>query len=301
MNSAPEVIDAHHHLWDPATRAYPWLAGDAMAPIRHRYDVDTLRALTRRAGVSRTVLVQTVPDVAETVELLGTADTSRDLVAGVVGWVDLTDPSVADVLAALRAGPGGDLLVGIRHQAQDEPDPAWLARQDVLRGVRAVVAAGLAYDLLVLTHQLPSARRLVERVPEGRFVLDHAAKPPIVRGSSASWAAAVRGLATASNVACKLSGLVTEADWRHWAASDIEPYADVVLDAFGPERVMFGSDWPVCELASGYADVFELAGTLCESLDEVGSTEVFGNSARRWYGLAGARSAAVGGTNGAIS
>jgi L-fuconolactonase len=295
------VIDAHHHLWDPATRDHPWLAGDVLAPIRRRYDADDLRAHASRAGVDRTVLVQTASDIGETEDFLATADANRDLIAGVVGWVDLTDPSVADTLAALRKAPGGDLLVGIRHQAQDEPDPRWLARADVVRGIRAVVAGGLAYDLLVLVHQLEAAIELVAQVPEGRFVLDHAAKPSIATGEQEPWAGLVRRLAAAPNVACKLSGLVTEANWRHWNAADIQPYADVVLDAFGPERVMFGSDWPVCELAGSYADVFDLAGTLCGDIDGTARTEVFGNTARRWYGLAGARSQANGGTKGSMS
>lgn len=297
----PETIDAHHHLWDPATRDYPWLAGDVLAPIRRRYDTEALRVHTREAGIDATVLVQTASDVDETVDFLAVADANRDLIAGVVGWVDLTDPSVGDVLAGLRERPGGDLLVGVRHQAQDEPDPSWLARTDVVRGVRAVVAAGLAYDLLVLPHQLAAASELVGQVPEGRFVLDHAAKPPITSGDLEPWAGLVRALAASTNVACKLSGLVTEADWRHWNVADFRPYAEVVLTAFGPERVMFGSDWPVCELAANYAEVFELARTLCGGLDGTARTDVFGKTSLRWYGLAGARSQASGGTKGSCS
>jgi L-fuconolactonase len=272
------IVDAHHHLWDPARRDYPWLAGDVLAPIRQRYDVAALRSHAAAAGIQRTVLVQTVPDVAETVEFLALADQNRDLIAGVVGWVDLT-AGTADALARLRNEPGGDLLVGIRHQAQDEPDSNWLGRDDVVAGVRAVVDAGLAYDLLVLPHQLPSAISLVERVPAARFVLDHAGKPPIATGELEPWAGLLRRLASSPDVAVKLSGLVTEADWRTWTAADIRPYAEVVLDAFGPDRVMFGSDWPVCELAASYAAVIGLARELA-----AGET-VFGDTARRWYGL----------------
>jgi L-fuconolactonase len=271
-------VDAHHHLWDPERRDYPWLAGDVLAPIRRRYDVPMLRENAMACGIQRTVLVQTVPDVDETVEFLALADQNRDLIAGVVGWVDLT-AGTADMLAWLRNEPGGDLLVGIRHQAQDEPDPDWLGRADVVAGVRAVVDAGLAYDLLVLPHQLPSAISLVERVPAGRFVLDHAGKPPIATGAPEPWAGLLRRLARSPDVAVKLSGLVTEADWRAWTAADIRPYADVVLDAFGPDRVMFGSDWPVCELAASYAAVVGLAREL--AADE----GVFGDTAGRWYRL----------------
>jgi L-fuconolactonase len=272
------IVDAHHHLWDPARRDYPWLAGDVLAPIRKRYDVAALRSHTTAAGIQRTVLVQTVPDVDETVGFLALADANRDLIGGVVGWVDLT-AGTADSLARLRNEPGGDLLVGIRHQAQDEPDPEWLGRDDVVAGVRAVVDAGLVYDLLVLPHQLPSAISLVERVPAGRFVLDHAGKPPVATGELEPWAGLLRRLAGFPDVAVKLSGLVTEADWQAWTAADIRPYAEVVLGAFGPDRVMFGSDWPVCELAASYADVVALAREL--AADDA----VFGDTATRWYRL----------------
>jgi len=225
-----------------------------------------------------------VPDVAETVEFLAVADANRDLIRGVVGWVDLTD-GVADALARLRNEPGGDLLVGIRHQAQDEPDPGWLGRDDVLAGVRAVASAGLVYDLLVLPHQLPAAIGLVRRVPEGRFVLDHAGKPPIASGATEPWTSLLRELSESPNVAVKLSGLVTEADWTTWTARDIRPYADAVLAAFGPARVLFGSDWPVCELAADYAGVVGLAGMLCAGLTPAERTAVFGGTATDWYRL----------------
>jgi L-fuconolactonase len=272
------IVDAHHHLWDPATRDYPWLA--ELDPIRRRYDVADLRGHTAAAGVTRTVLVQTVSDIGETKEFLALANAHRDLIAGVVGWVDLTSPSVPDVLARLRDLPGGDLLAGIRHQAQDEPDAAWLARTDVRAGVRAVVAAGLVYDLLVLPHQLAAATTLVRAVPDGRFVLDHAAKPPIASGALQPWAGSIRALAALPNVACKVSGLVTEARSRATAA--IRPYTDVVLTSFGADRVMFGSDWPVCELVCGYADVVALAAALTDGHD---TARVFGGTATAWYGL----------------
>lgn len=279
------TIDAHHHLWDPAVRDYPWLAGDVLDPIRHAYHVADLRAKTTESGVDGTVLVQTLSDVAETVDFLGMADANRDLILGVVGWVDLTDPGVGDTLASLRDKPGGDRLVGIRHQAQDEDDPGWLARADVLRGLAAVADAGLVYDLLVLPHQLESATTAVRAVPEGRYVLDHAAKPPIASGGREPWASLMHELAGHSNVACKLSGLVTEADWTHWTIEDIRPYAEIVLGEFGPERVLFGTDWPVCELASGYAEVTGLARELCAGLSAADQAAVFGGNARSWYRL----------------
>jgi L-fuconolactonase len=279
------IIDAHHHLWDPGVRDYPWLAGDVLDPIRRAYHVADLRAQAKQSGVDGTVLVQTVPDVGETVDFLGMADADRDLILGVVGWVDLTDPDVAATLTALRKGPGGDRLVGIRHQAQDESDPAWLARADVLRGLGTVADAGLTYDLLVLPHQIDSAITAVTEVPQGRYVLDHAAKPPIASGEREPWATLIHQLAAQSNLACKLSGLVTEANWTQWTAKDIRPYADTVLAEFGPSRVLFGSDWPVCELAADYAGVTDLARELCSGLSEADQTAVFGDNARQWYRL----------------
>ena len=279
------IIDAHHHLWDPAAREYGWLAGDVLAPIRHAYHPADLRTKAKESGVDGTVLVQTVSDVAETVDFLGMADDNRDLILGVVGWVDLTDPEVGRTLASLRAGRGGDRLAGIRHQVQDEDDPAWLVRPEVLRGLAAVAEAGLTYDLLVLPHQLDAALTAVTEVPQGRYVLDHAAKPPIVSGEREPWASRIRELAGHANLACKLSGLVTEADWTRWNADDIRPYADVVLAEFGPRRVLFGTDWPVCELASSYAGVTELARELCAGLSDVDRVAVFGGTAREWYRL----------------
>jgi L-fuconolactonase len=280
-----ERIDAHHHLWDPAQRDYEWLAGEALAPIRHRYDAANLREQTRANGISRTILVQTVPDVTETVEFLATADANRDLIAGVVGWVDLTNPGIKDTLASLRAEQGGDLLIAIRHQAQDEPDPEWLAREEVQAGIQAVAEAGLAYDLLIMPHQLPSAIRTVQKIPEGKFILDHAAKPPIKSATQTPWADLIEKLAEQPNVACKLSGLVTESDWKRWSATEIQPYADVVLTNFGPTRTMFGSDWPVCELATNYEGVVKLATDLCAQLTDQEKTAIFSTTATKWYQL----------------
>ncbi len=279
------IVDAHHHLWDPTGREYPWMSGSALAPIRRPYTVDDLRQETAAAGVDRTVLVQTVSDMSETEEFLAAAEASQGLIAGVVGWVDLTADDVGDRLTRLRAGVGGTRLVGIRHQVQDEPDPGWLRRADVGRGLRAVGAVGLVYDLLVLVPQLPTAIAVVERHPDVRFVLDHAAKPPIAAGEREPWASLLAALAVLPNVSCKLSGLVTEARWDSWTVDDIRPYAEHVLDVFGPDRVLWGSDWPVCELAGSYGRVRELADKLTEGLSADERAAVFGGTATRVYGL----------------
>jgi L-fuconolactonase len=275
------MIDAHHHLWDPARRAYPWMAGAALDPIRRPYTVDDLREVTKAAGVRATVLVQTVSSLEETEEFLETA-VAEPVIAGVVGWVDLAAPDVAGQLARLAdAGP----LVGIRHQVENEPDGGWLVRPEILRGLGAIADAGLVYDLLVRTEQLGAAREAVSSLPNLKFVLDHAAKPPIAAGEWEPWAGAVAALAERENVCCKLSGLVTEADWQSWQVGHLRRYVDHVLEAFGPGRLMFGSDWPVCELAAAYEVVVDTAVSLTGSLSDPERLDVFEHTAKRVYSL----------------
>jgi L-fucono-1,5-lactonase len=278
------IIDAHHHVWDLSVRDQDWITGPDLAPIRRTFSLDDLAPEARAADVRATVLVQTVTVAEETPEFLAIADGS-DLVAGVVGWTDLTAPGIADTLAALRELPGGDRLVGIRHQVQGEPDPTWLLRPDVLRGLAAVASAGLVYDLVVLPHQLPAATEAAARLPDLTFVLDHLGKPPIASKELEPWASAVRALAARPNTVCKLSGMVTEAAWSTWTTPDLAPYADTVLDAFGPSRLMFGSDWPVCRLAASYAEVVAAARALTHRLAEDERRAVFETTAGRVYGL----------------
>ncbi|MEY9886843.1 L-fuconolactonase [Catenulispora sp. MAP5-51] len=278
------LIDAHHHLWDLDVRDQPWLTGPDLAPLRRSFLAADFADAAGPAGVVSSVVVQTVTDPDETPELLATAEDSP-LILGVVGWTDLTAPDAADRLARLRAGRGGDRLVGIRHQVQGEPDPDWLTRPDVLRGLAAVAAAGLVYDLVVTAGQLPAATRAAAAVPDLRFVLDHLGKPPIASGQLEPWACAVRDLAALPNTVCKLSGMVTEADWHHWTPAGLRPYADTVLDAFGPDRVMFGSDWPVCTLAASYDEVVATAGELTAALTEAERRSLFAGTAADVYGL----------------
>ncbi|MFD4236262.1 amidohydrolase family protein [Streptomyces sp. NPDC058542] len=279
------VIDAHHHLWDLGLRDQAWIEGPELAPLRRSFLHQDLEAEAREAGVSATVLVQTVTVADETPEFLALAAAS-DLIGAVVGWTDLTSPGIADELARLRALPGGELLRGIRHQVQGEADPEWLTRPEVLRGLRAVAAAGLVYDLLVLPHQLVAATRAAAAVPGLTFVLDHLGKPPIASGEREPWAGRVRELAALPNTVCKLSGMVTEADWRSWTVDDLAPYADTVRDAYGPRRLMFGSDWPVSTLAASYGRVVESTAELLDELTPAERDEVWAGTARRVYRLA---------------
>ncbi|MEW2300561.1 amidohydrolase family protein [Streptomyces sp. NPDC006655] len=275
------TVDAHHHVWDLSVRDQDWLTGPELQPLRRTFTVADLEPEARAAGVTRTVLVQTVTVPEETPEFLALADT-HDLVAGVVGWTDLTRPDVADELARLRELPGGRYLKGVRHQVQGEPDPRWLLRPDVHRGLTAVADAGLVYDLVVLPHQLPAAAEAARSHPGLTFVLDHLGKPPIAAGSTEPWATAVRALAALPNTVCKLSGMVTEADPASWTLDDLRPYAETVLDAFGPNRLMAGSDWPVCTLAGSYAEVLDAARRLIPPTEH---TAVFETTATHVYGL----------------
>ncbi|MGW0334898.1 amidohydrolase family protein [Streptomyces sp. NPDC003011] len=273
------TVDAHHHVWDLSVRDQDWIAGDS--PLRRDFAVADLAAEARAAGVDRTVLVQTVTVAEETPEFLALA-ARHDLIAGVVGWIDLTRPDVAEELARLRELPGGRYLKGVRHQVQGEPDPRWLLRADVRRGLTAVAEAGLVYDLVVLPHQLPACVEAAEALPGLPFVLDHMGKPPIASGTLEPWASDLRALAALPHTVCKLSGMVTEADAASWTVDDLRPYAEAALHAFGPDRLMFGSDWPVCTLAATYGDVLDAARRLVPASAH---TQVFETTAVRVYGL----------------
>jgi L-fuconolactonase len=279
------IVDAHHHFWDPARAEYPWLTDD-LAPIRRAFGPADLGPSLASTGVEATVLVQTRSSVEETEEFLGTA-AATSFIRGVVGWVDLRDPGAEDAIARLQASPGGDRLVGIRHQVHDEDDPAWLLRDDVRRGIAAVGRAGLVYDLLVRTRELSAAREVVAAMPDVRFVVDHLAKPPIRDGALRPWADEVDQFASLPNAWWKLSGLVTEADWATWQPADLRPFVEHVLAAVGPGRVMFGSDWPVCLLAASYDRVVATARGLLEDagLSDPEQAAVMGDNAVAAYGL----------------
>lgn len=282
------IVDAHHHLWRLAGGGYSWLDDPAMAPIRRDFGVDDLRAAVRDTGVERTVLVEAARcDAAEAGELLAAADACARI-SGVVGWADLADPGLAGTLDRYREGPGGRWLVGVRDQVQGRADADYLTRTDVQHGLSTVADAGLAFDLVVRVDQLPAAAAAALAVPQLRFVLDHLGKPRIRDGAAglAQWRAAVTPLAAAPNVSAKLSGLVTEADWAHWTVADLHPFVLTALELFGPDRLMFGSDWPVCLLAAAYDRVLAALGEVVDdhlSADE--RAAVYGGTATRVYGL----------------
>ncbi len=278
------IVDAHQHLWDPAIRDYPWMTGER-AVLRRRMGWDDLAELTHAVGVEATVAIQAATSEGETRELLAAAQERGSPVAAVVGWVDLTAPDLAERVAALREAPGGDRLVGIRHPAEDEPDPGWLARDDVLDGLREVASLGLRYDLLLQPQHLSAALTVVESLPELALVVDHGAKPPIAAGGWEPWSSGLAKLAAHERVHCKLSGLVTEAPWDTWRDAGIERYAERLLELFGAERLMFGSDWPVSTLAASYGEVLELAKETLAEASETEKAAVLGGTATRFYGL----------------
>jgi L-fuconolactonase len=241
------VIDAHHHLWRYTPEAYPWIAAN-MAALRRDFLITDLRPLMATTGVTGLVAVQAQQDVEETRWLLDVADTADDILA-VVGWVPLIDRDVDGLLEELAVRPK---LRGVRHVLQDEPDDDYMLREDFNAGVSRLRGHGLTYDILIYERHLPQTLTFVDRHPQQVFVLDHVAKPRIRDGVLSPWRELMRELARRSHVYCKVSGMATEADWHGWSDEDLRPYVDIVLEAFGPRRLMFGSDWPVLTLAGSY-------------------------------------------------
>lgn len=274
-------VDAHHHVWDLSVRDQPWTA--QLPTLRRTFTVDELRPSLRRHRIDATVVVQTVCVPAETPELLALAAGDADI-AGVVGWVDPAAADAAESLARLLGSRGGELLVGIRHQVQEEPDPAYLNRDDVRRGLRAVAQAGLVYELLVRPHQLPAAVAAVRALPELRFVLDHLGKPDVSTPPTRQWLDALSELAGQENVTVKLSGLTSEAP-ADWTPQLLEPFVDALLSRFGPDRLIYGSDWPVCLLGGGYDLTIAATEALTAQLSAAERELLFGDVAARLYGL----------------
>jgi L-fuconolactonase len=286
------VIDSHQHFWDLSAHDQPWLASDpVLAPLLRNFTLADLAPLAAAEGVTASVVVQTVHESWETPELLALA-AGPGLVAGVVGWAGLTAPDVADALARLRGLPGGDRLAGIRHPVLIEPDPDWLARPDVLRGLAAVAGAGLAYDVVGEPRHLPAAVTAARQVPELRFVLDHLGNPDMSGGASPEasepWATAFAEFAALENTTAKLSGILgvpPPPGSPPGSLDHIRPYHDRALHAFGPNRLMFGSDWPPSTLDATYGEVLATARALTADLSSAEQAAIFSGTARRTYRL----------------
>ena len=273
-------IDAHQHFWRYDPDQHVWMT-DEMEILKRDFLPDDLAPLMHSVGFDATVAVQARQMLDETDWLLELSE-QHDFIAGVVGWVDLCSP---DVSAQLERYVGRAKLRGVRHVVHDEPDDRFMLRQDFQRGVAQLESFGLTYDLLLFPRHLPVAVELVEKFPAQAFVLDHIAKPEIKDGKVDPWQADLKALASAGDVFCKLSGMVTEAAWRGWSADDFRRYLDIVLDTFGPERLMIGSDWPVCTLSGDYAPVMSIVIDYVERLDPATARGILGENCARFYGI----------------
>lgn len=272
-------IDAHQHFWRYDPVRDDWIT-EEMSALQRDFLPEHLETELAEQGIDGSVAVQADQSEDETCFLLQLAE-RHPFVVGVVGWVDLR---AADLWSRLEHFSQSERFCGVRHIAQAEPDD-FLERENVVRGIGLLGDFDLTYDILVYPQQLPAVLSLVERLPAQRFVVDHLAKPRIRDGELEPWAAQMRELASHPNVWCKVSGLVTEADWSRWHPEDIHPYLDVVFDAFGPERAMFGSDWPVCLLAASYRRVAQLIDDYAACLSAAARDKLFGGNALRFYQL----------------
>lgn len=275
-----EWIDAHHHLWRYTPEEYEWIENDMQA-LRRNFLPENLTHEMRAAGVSGSVVVQARQTMEETRSLLDLADTC-EVIRGVVGWAPISN--VEGFAAAMEEFAGRNKLKGLRHVVQAEPDD-FLLREDFNQGISAIRGTGLVYDILIYERQLLQAIEFVDRHPEQVFVLDHIAKPVIRDGVMEPWSSLIRDLAKRQNVWCKVSGMVTEADWATWTAQSLRPYLDVVAEAFGPGRLMVGSDWPVCLVACGYRQWFDLLDEYFSEFTESEREAVFGKTAKQIYRL----------------
>ncbi len=272
--------DAHQHFWHYNPAEHVWMT-DNMASIRRDFLPADLEPLLGALGFAGCVAVQARQNLEETRWLLELAD-RHDFIRGVVGWVDLCSPELPSQLERFA---GNKKLVGVRHIVQDEPDDEFMLRDDFRSGISRLAGLGVTYDVLIYPRQLPAAIRLVREFPDQPFVLDHIAKPDIAGGTLASWQPALRELARSPNLFCKLSGMVTEARWNHWQPADFRPYLDVVFEAFGPDRLMIGSDWPVCTLSASYASAMGIVMDYIARFPVRDQEAILGANCARFYSL----------------
>lgn len=275
-----EIVDSHQHFWQVGKFDYPWMSSDVEVLYRD-YLPATLKPIIARNGVARTVLVQASNSLAETHWLLDLAARNQ-FIGGVVGWVDLMNPEVDRTLVELT---GNHWFKGVRHLVESESNDDWLVQSSVLKGLQTLAAHHVPYDMLVQTHHLRRVRAVAERCPELSIVIDHMAKPPIESGAISEWAKELKSVAAFPDVCCKLSGLVTEANHSSWKVADLRPFVDCALELFGPDRLLFGSDYPVCLLASSYERVLGSFQELLKELNDEQHERIFSNNAREFYRL----------------
>ena len=276
------IVDSHQHFWQVGRFDYPWMSAEVEV-LCHDYLPPALVPMLERNEVKKTILVQASNSLEETRWLLKLAE-QNSFIAGVVGWVDLTADGFVDQLDEFTAHPK---FKGVRHLVESEPQDDWLTQPVVLENLRTLAGRGVTYDLLVHTRHLKHALKVAVSCPELRLVVDHLAKPPIARGEIDDWSRALREFGSQPNVSCKLSGLVTEADWTRWRVEDLKPCVDLALEVFGPRRMMFGSDWPVCLLAGSYDQVLEAAQSMLASVSEEDRSRIFAANAVEFYRIGG--------------
>lgn len=273
-------IDAHHHFWNYDTETHKWI-NKKMKQLRRDFMPEDLKTRLDKEGIAGCVAVQADQSEEETRFLLNLESTYA-FIKGVVGWLDICADNFSKKLEQYSQNSA---LKGLRHIVQDEPDDRFLLRPDFLKGIGMLNDYGLTYDILIYQRQLPVAVEFVKHFPDQPFVLDHLAKPKVKAGLIDPWEEGVRELARHDNIYCKISGLVTEADWHNWTTEDLKPYLDIVFDAFGAERLMFGSDWPVCTLAAEYSEVVVCVEEYIQSYSEKEQGLVMGGNAQRFYDL----------------
>jgi len=273
-------IDSHQHFWKYDAARHAWIT-DKMSALTRDFMPADLEPERKANGIDATILVQVDQSEEETLFLLQLAERDASI-AGVVGWVDFRSSQVEE---RLRYFSQFERLRGFRHIAEAEPDDRFLVRDDFVRGIACLRQFGFIYEILIYPKQLRAALELVNRFPQQPFVIDHMAKPEIRARKEANWSAVMREIAANPNVYCKVSGFVTEADWHHWKKEDFRPYLDVVFDAFGPERLMFGSDWPVCLLAANYEQVVQVIGEYVGKYPSDVRAKIFGDNAAQFYRL----------------
>ncbi|MHA3774652.1 amidohydrolase family protein [Verrucomicrobiota bacterium sgz303538] len=274
-------LDAHQHFWSYDENQYPWIPKGS--PLHRDWLPDDLAREQARVGMEGSIAVQARQTAEESRWLLTLADESP-IVQGVVGWVDLRSNEVEEQMADLAHHPK---FRGVRHVVQDEPDDRFMLGAEFLRGIGKLRQFGLTYDILIYPKQLPAAIELAQRFPDQPFVLDHIAKPHIREGTLSPWREQIRELAQVKNVFCKVSGMVTEANHATWKAEDFQPYLDVIFETFGTERLMWGSDWPVCLFAADYEQVFKLVKNYSRHLSPEERDGLFGSNAARFYSICG--------------
>lgn len=273
-------IDAHQHFWDMGRLTYSWMPPEP-SPLRRNYLPSDLRPILETHRFDGSVVVQAHQSLDEARWLLQLAG-ENDFIKGVVAWVDLTDPSIGKSLDELQRH---DRFKGVRHLVHDEPDPRWLLRPDVIRGLAELERRAIPYDLLLRPVHLPIVPLLADQLPALQMVIDHIAKPSISTGEFDYWARGMETVFPLPNLYCKLSGMITEASWSHWSASDLRPYVSFVLQGFGPDRVMFGSDWPVCLLAGTWKEAFAACTQAMAPLSVEVREKILGETATHFYGL----------------